>query len=397
MLNVKYLIPEANTLHENVQRSVPEWGLSCANLKLRDDIRNRKDTDAPWSFLSPDLLWQLSFDTCRSNAGDIFHLEIYHLAPTVHSFGREKKKKSQKSIRDIWKKKIQTLLQPETAKSRSGKRLVACFIQILDQSSYSLPILESISRHTTTLPMAETFLTAVTLTWSYKICKGGNPTNFPCHLFWGITILMSNVNLMLGLKFLYCLLLPLSTERPFNSFRPPYGLSEGLCTTQATLLFVPASTARNVVAYAPLEVHYSLLLLLHRAATDPDGPHPTCLQLVALSSPALSSVSSRASHFSSLSWSFLKSHLVPQHSHCPSQHHRWCHPQLHWVCYLCFYLHHCWRILVILDKPLLNSSYKALCFHPDTWELLLCTASQSVLQLSPCFDFIKVLQESNPY
>lgn len=175
MLNVKYLIPEANTLHENVQRSVPEWGLSCANLELRDDIRNRKDTDAPWSFLSPDLLWQLSFDTCRSNAGDIFHLEIYHLAPTVHSFGREKKKKSQKSIRDIWKKKIQTLLQPETAKSRSGKRLVACFIQILDQSSYSLPILESISRHTTTLPMAETFLTAVTVTWSYKFAKGEVP------------------------------------------------------------------------------------------------------------------------------------------------------------------------------------------------------------------------------
>lgn len=162
-----------------------------------------------------------------------------------------------------------------------------------------------------------------------QICKGGNPTNFPCHLFWGITVLMSNVNLMLGLKFLYCLLFPLSTERPFNSFRPPYGLSEGLCTTQATLLFVHASTARNVVAYAPLEVHYSLLLLLHRAATDPDGPHPTCLQLVALSSPALSSLSSRASHFSSLSWSFLKSRLVPQHSHCPSQHHRWCHPQLH--------------------------------------------------------------------
>lgn len=173
MLNVKYLIPEANTLHENVQRSVPEWGLSCANLELRDDIRNRKDTDALCSFLSPDLLWQLSFDTYRSNTGDIFHLEIYHLPPTVHSFGREKKK-SKKHL-DIWKKKIQTLLQPGTAKSRSGKRLVAYCIQILDQSSYSSLILESISRHTTTLPMAETFLTAVTVTWSYKFAKGEVP------------------------------------------------------------------------------------------------------------------------------------------------------------------------------------------------------------------------------
>lgn len=87
----------------------------------------------------------------------------------------EEKKKSQKNIWDIWKKKIQTLLQPGTAKSRSGKRLVAYCIQILDQSSYSSLILESISRHTTTLPMAETFLTAVTLTWSYKFAKGEVP------------------------------------------------------------------------------------------------------------------------------------------------------------------------------------------------------------------------------
>lgn len=124
MLNVKYLIPEANTLHENVQRSVPEWGLSCANLKLRDDIRNRKDTDAPWSFLSPDLLWQLSFDTCRSNAGDIFHLEIYHLAPTVHSFGREKKKKVKKAFEIYGRKKYRPCYSLKLLKAGLGKDLL---------------------------------------------------------------------------------------------------------------------------------------------------------------------------------------------------------------------------------------------------------------------------------
>lgn len=175
MLNVKYLIPEINTVHENVQRSVPEWGLSCANLWLRDDVRNRKDTDAQCSFLP--------LTCCDSSAvipTDQIQVTFFILRYTTYLLQYihlEKKKKIKKKIFEKYgKKQIQTLLQPGTAKSRSGKRLVACCIQILDQSSYIL--LESISRRTTTLPMAEPFLTAVTLTWSYKSAKGEVPQTF---------------------------------------------------------------------------------------------------------------------------------------------------------------------------------------------------------------------------
>lgn len=188
---------------------------------------------------------------------------------------------------------------------------------------------------------------------------------------------------MLRFKLLYCLLFCLH-----------YGLSGGSCATQAMFPFVHARTAVSMVTCAQPDIHYKLLVLLHGAATCLAVPHPAFLQLMLSLTLHLC--------FGSIP---LFQNIFPV-----CQDHFWTlilFPSIATALpgtikfskrALCVIIHitgenlwwHCMKRCLI---PLIKLSIST----ADGWELLLRTAVQSVLQLSPGLDFIEVSRESNPH